>query len=64
MWLDALTTVEAAPDPVLRAVVYGDNDDDQDDVDLDENPPEARNRDLSPPTSRTMPRIIPSTFPG
>jgi hypothetical protein len=45
---EALTAAEPALEPVFRTFEYDDSDDDLDEVELDEDPPEARNPDLAP----------------
>jgi hypothetical protein len=48
MELEALTTAEPASEPVVCAAAESDSDDNLDEVELNEDPPEARNLDLAP----------------
>jgi hypothetical protein len=48
MELEALTTAEPASEPVVYTAAESDSDDNLDEVELNEDPSEARNLDLAP----------------
>jgi hypothetical protein len=55
MGLEALTTAEPASEPVVFAAAESDSDDNLDEVELNEDTPEARNPDLVPlPATNVM----------
>jgi hypothetical protein len=47
MWLEAPTAAESTSEPVVRTVAESDSDDDLDEVESDQDPPGARNSDLT-----------------
>jgi hypothetical protein len=58
---------EPVSEPVVRTVAESESNDDLYEVELDQDPPGARNQDLAPlstPASRTIARRMPASLKG